>query len=393
MPPFFALGFPAAQAPPDWVPLLELTLANYALSRANIEPKDFKCTTKGKDHDNCNCWDKHGNAQDQDRNGDCHLPKDCWMYDAKTTGYFNYTKMPNSTASLHQSLGLWGVPSDMHASFDAAALVESATFASFHLDIKNKKGHFDAHVGTLRNYQGSFYVGYVAGSADGDLVQPYERHEKAIDAVGGADPDVVICQFFDMKKRGYSDDEIAEIQNGLQSYAYKKAASLVPQAAKGRQPTTAVEQARIGAAPVDDNEAVGLPTKRLSEAEFLAKWGHVVTRVDARAPASAASGGGSAVAAGQRVLQGGNPFALLLAAIQQITSTWQSIVNAFKSEYSEQIADKEFANGWSKFKQSTKVFKGAPTAVPQSPLSPLPSLPVPCPPATRPLTPRPRRRP
>eukprot|EP00966_Prymnesium_polylepis_P218302 5052640-Prymnesium_polylepis.2 len=68
----------AAQAPPDWVPLLELTLANYALSRANTQPDDFLCTTKGKDHDNCNCWNDHGNPQPQDHNGDCKMPQKCW---------------------------------------------------------------------------------------------------------------------------------------------------------------------------------------------------------------------------------------------------------------------------------------------------------------------------
>ena len=235
-----AVDVVAAQAPPDWVPLLELTIANYALSRANTEPEDFLCTTKGKDHDNCNCWNDHAAPQPQDHVGDCKMPQKCWMYSASTTGYFNYTKMANSTDTLHNTLGKWGVPSDMYAAFDASALLESATFATFHLDIKNEKGHFDAHVGTLRNYQGSFYVGYVAGSADGDLVQPLERHKKAdIDAVGGADPESVICEFFEMKKVGYTDTEIIEIQNGLQSYAYKKAASLVPQAAK----TSVVEQA------------------------------------------------------------------------------------------------------------------------------------------------------
>ena len=40
---------------------------------------------------------------------------------------------------------------------------------------------------------------------------------------------------------------------------------------------------------------------------------------------------------------GGNPFAMLLQAIQQITQSWQSIVNAFKSSYKEEIADKECA--------------------------------------------------
>jgi hypothetical protein len=86
----------------------------------------------------------------------------------------------------------------------------------------------------------------------------------------------------------------------------------------------------------------------MSEEAFLAKWGHVVTRVDVE-PTKA-----------RRSLQApGNPFAMLLNAIQGITGAWQSIVGAFKSEFKEEIVDKEFANGWSKFKQATKVFKGA----------------------------------
>jgi len=56
---------------------------------------------------------------------------------------------------------------------------------------------------------------------------------------------------------------------------------------------------------------------------------------------------------------GGGPFQSLFNIIQQITSAWQSIVNAFKSSYSEQIVDKEFNNGWDKFKAATKTFKGA----------------------------------
>lgn len=212
---------------PDWVKLLELTLANYVLSRAVDPPEDFKCATDGSDHDSCKCWSDHGNPLDGQV---CHEPKECLMYkDPDLTGYFNFTKLPNSTSALHDQLGKWSVPSDMYKAFDAAGLVQSADFDSFHLDIKDGKGHYDAHVGTLRNYQGSFYVGYVAGSADGDMVQPYSRHEKAqADGVVDA-PAVVFCKFFDMKKRGYTDEEVAKINDGLQSYAYKKAANMVPQ--------------------------------------------------------------------------------------------------------------------------------------------------------------------
>ena len=214
----------AAAQTPDWVQVLKLTLANYALSRASTEPDGFKCADEGSDHDNCKCWSEHGSPL----NGqDCHEPTECLMYSDDETGYFNFTQMPNTTTALQQTLALWGVPSDMNQAFAAAALVQSATFATFHLDVepepKDEKAHFDAHVGTLRNWQGSYYVGYVAGSADGDMVQPWKREK----IMGNTfDPSVVVCQFFKMVKRGYTDDEIAAINNGLQSYAYRKAAAM-----------------------------------------------------------------------------------------------------------------------------------------------------------------------
>jgi len=96
-------------------------------------------------------------------------------------------------------------------------------------------------------------------------------------------------------------------------------------------------------------ESVTNAVRPLSEDEFLQKWGRYVHRVT---PSES------------RRLQGppgpgGNPFSLLMQIIQQITSAWQSIVNAFKSSYKEQLLESHLNNGWSKYKQATKVFKGA----------------------------------
>lgn len=55
----------------------------------------------------------------------------------------------------------------------------------------------------------------------------------------------------------------------------------------------------------------------------------------------------------------GDPFSSLFDILNQIASTWQNIVNAFKTEYKEELVDKEFDNGWSMFKASTRAFKGA----------------------------------
>ena len=73
---------------------------------------------------------------------------------------------------------------------------------------------------------------------------------------------------------------------------------------------------------------------RMTEEAFLAKWGDIVTQVSMEEMMVEHGHG--------RNLQG-NPFAMLMAAIQQITNTWQSIVNAFKSSYKEEIVDKQCA--------------------------------------------------
>jgi len=109
----------------------------------------------------------------------------------------------------------WGVPSDMLKMFQDAAAFESADFSTFNLDVNDHHAHFSAHIGALRKYQGRIYLGHVYGQCDGDMVQPYVRHVKPGDCHGTTR---------DMKKRGYTDDEIATIDKGLKSYAYKEAA-------------------------------------------------------------------------------------------------------------------------------------------------------------------------
>jgi hypothetical protein len=107
----------------------------------------------------------------------------------------------------------------------------------------------------------------------------------------------------------------------------------------------------------DETKVAKMEAPAMSEAAFLQKWAGVVERV--HVGDEALDDAVMVEAATRRALEGDNPFSLLLQALQQISSTWSSIVNAFKSSYSKEIADKEFANGWSKFKAATKVFKGA----------------------------------
>eukprot|EP00466_Bigelowiella_natans_P010401 jgi/Bigna1/70582/fgenesh1_pg.12_\ len=130
--------------------------------------------------------------------------------------------------------------------------------------------------------------------------------------------------------------------------------------------------------------AVDLSSRSMSEDSFLQKWKGVVTRVDLIEPTTAkdlekaemthikdAKGSATKPFAmlieaieqkktnATRIKDTVNPFEMLIQAIQQITGAWESIVNAFKSTYEEQLLDTHLNNGWSKYKQATKVFKGA----------------------------------
>jgi len=66
----------------------------------------------------------------------------------------------------------------------------------------------------------------------------------------------------------------------------------------------------------------------------------------------------NATASSRTLLQASNPWAMLQSIIQGICGDWSSIVNAFKSSYSEQLDYEQLTRGWSKFKEATKVFKG-----------------------------------
>eukprot|EP00746_Dinoflagellata_sp_MGD_P003574 gnl/MRDRNA2_/MRDRNA2_106928_c0_seq1.p1 gnl/MRDRNA2_/MRDRNA2_106928_c0~~gnl/MRDRNA2_/MRDRNA2_106928_c0_seq1.p1 ORF type:complete len:235 (+),score=45.19 gnl/MRDRNA2_/MRDRNA2_106928_c0_seq1:41-745(+) len=214
----FVLCFVLGAAQADWVNELKLTLANFALEKATSEPVGFLCATIGNKHDGCHCWNSKGEPSGQTEK-DCHMPPQCLMYSYKNTGAFNFTNI-SASANLHQQLAAWGVPSEMYKAYDAAALVESADFQTFNFEVNDHKAHFDAHIGTLRKWQGSVYLGYVFGTCDGDMVQPMVRSH----AVPAGD-----CHGTTrgMKKRGYTTEEVTEINEGLQAYAFRAVAKRV----------------------------------------------------------------------------------------------------------------------------------------------------------------------
>ena len=76
---FQGAASPTAGDEPDWVQLLELTLANYALSRATSPPDGFKCSVVGKKHNSCHCWTDKGKPEKEQTDEDCHMPPQCLM--------------------------------------------------------------------------------------------------------------------------------------------------------------------------------------------------------------------------------------------------------------------------------------------------------------------------
>eukprot|EP00939_MAST-03C_sp_MAST-3C-sp1_P003022 g3022.t1 len=309
---FFLLAILWTVAKGDWVNEMRLTLANYALSKAAYTPDGFVCAQKGTKHDSCHCWNEKGHPASSQTDDDCHMPPQCLAYSVTNDGGFNFTSLADPK-DLDHVLGSWGVPSEMYSAFEAASLVESATFGAFEFSVKTgDKGSVQAFVGTCRKFNGTVQVGWTFGNSEGNLVQPYKRdtHEVPAGDCHGTTRG--------MKKRGYTTDEITFLNDALLSYAFKKAATKA-------QPT-------------------------MTEDLFLEKWkSHVsvATVDDALSNLS------------PRLAVGENPFDLLMEAIQKITSAWQSIVSAFGSKYEEQLLESHLNNGWAEFKEATKVFKGA----------------------------------
>lgn len=108
--------------------------------------------------------------------------------------------------------------------------------------------------------------------------------------------------------------------------------------------------------------ATEVPQETMTHVEFLKKWGHIVTMKDmkdlkgATHPTELFSTPGSK--ASRQLLQAPNPLSMLTGAISSITGAWSSIVGAFKTTFAQQLDTTQMNRGWSKFTESTKVFKG-----------------------------------
>ena len=80
------------------------------------------------------------------------------------------------------------------------------------------QAHFEAHIGSLRKDPASnlLYLGYTFGTTDAQLIQPYKRTVKGGDCHGTTRGQIA---------RGFTNLEVAKIDQGLEAYAFKKAAA------------------------------------------------------------------------------------------------------------------------------------------------------------------------
>ena len=208
---------PPPPPPSSWVPLLKLSLQNYALAKADSVPTGFVCTKVGKKHKSCSCWGTVGKPRQH--SNDCDSPNGCLMYsDPSEGGSFQFADHPITDDKLVATLNSWAVPGELQKEFQMAALTSSADFKTFDFKVAGHTGKFTAHVGSLRKDPTSnlLYLGYTFGTVTGKLITPEVRHVKHGDC-HGTDRD--------QKERGFTSEEIAKINAGLQAYAFKTAAS------------------------------------------------------------------------------------------------------------------------------------------------------------------------
>lgn len=220
----------------------------------------------GRFDNTCLCWSDDGKHRESEQ--DCNEPIQCVVYNATTDGDFKFVSVPANGSQMSDTLTSWKVPTELIAEYKVAALTSSADFKTFDVIVNSSGfstyedlaeaavedgrrrrrrkhgpsppapsppapptpkipvGSFEAHVGSLRNYNGTIYLGYIYGTAKGQLVQPYKRtaspgHCNKVAVHGGFYP-----PGYGVHKRGFNGDDLMNINQGLSAYAFEKAAKL-----------------------------------------------------------------------------------------------------------------------------------------------------------------------
>lgn len=194
----------------DWIQLARLTLANYALTKADGAPPDVVCSKKGSKPKSCHCWSFNGKPGQEDNY--CDSPTGCLIYSTKDDGNLSYAKL-NSSDDVHKVLASWSVPPKMSKNFDLAMLTDNSTFTTFDFTVEPDVGKYEAHVGTARLHEGKRFIGYTYGRSNASLIEPMIRKTKPGD-----------CHGQNEKHRGFTTEEIEKIRAGLASQAFKTAA-------------------------------------------------------------------------------------------------------------------------------------------------------------------------
>ena len=213
----------------DWTENARLTLKNYAYTKAADRPQGFVCSFLGKFPQSCGCWNKHGKQESQQMKDFCNMPRGCLAKHIDHDGKLKMNEL-NNEDELGGILGQWGVPGGMRQSFHDAVMFDSATFVSFDFTLKPGTGKVEAHVGVARrDPSGKVFIGWVYGKAKGNLVGPRRRVARAGHCDCDLDDDDGDTECYPGKgteNRGFWNDELREINQGLMAYAFAEAANV-----------------------------------------------------------------------------------------------------------------------------------------------------------------------
>ena len=170
---FTLLGAAAA----DWINIIRLEIANWALAQSVMPPEGVICTEKGHKPKSCHCWEPNGKPSSGQDN-DCDGPKGCLMYGSSSEGSFNYTNV--SAPELQTWMSGQAIPDGLVTAIKGITAQPSIDYQTVNLTMsdKDKPGHAGAYVASARKDTNNVvWIGVASGTVKGNLITPEKRKD------------------------------------------------------------------------------------------------------------------------------------------------------------------------------------------------------------------------
>ena len=365
-PPFGLLALLLSSSVPglaraDWRQDVRLAVSNKGLSLSRFPPLGFKCgSKKAKKEDSCKCWGTDGRSFPYQVQGDlCRIPGGCLADSCKASGADWKYAEAGSLDAMAQQLGQWSIGGNIVTSMKKSGKKKSSSFKVVTSESgcsgsPGKNADCNVWIGAVRNDAGVVQFGVAKATSKCNLRKVFKTKK---------------CEGTSIHSRGYEDKtekrkftstEKKTIQRNMQAQAYFAAANKAYPHSMSAEESRRLYNETFANSSLDkydaEDEDARLKTLAEGEAEFMREWGHIFTMVSLDEYLEEAANRTTS-AHGRKLLQA-NPFGMLESAIGSITGAWSGITSAFGSKYEEQLLDTRMDNGWKKFKQKTKVFKG-----------------------------------